>query len=192
MYKKVCCTCKVAFLLIRPIVVFFHRSRCLRRLRWCYTRRLATTIFSATQPWNIALQHCFEWLQHCSSIATLCCAKNRRRESSRVTSPLALHDFIFYSNKLLNIISRASLLALAKSIYYFSVAAGSRHLWSNAAIANGITYAVYVNNYVLPASKWSIKKSHFSGCSNMRNRNSFLLRRILYNYWQRHVNSYEM
>ena len=29
--KKVCCTCKVAFLLIRPIV-FFYRSRCLRRL----------------------------------------------------------------------------------------------------------------------------------------------------------------
>ena len=22
------------------------------------------------------LRHCFEWLQHCSSIATLCCAKN--------------------------------------------------------------------------------------------------------------------
>ena len=64
------------------------------------------------------------WLQHCSSIATLCCAKNRRRcDSSRVTSPLALHDFIFCSNKLLNFISRALLLALAKSIYYFSVAA---------------------------------------------------------------------
>ena len=31
--KKVCCTCKVAFLLIRPIVVvfFFYRCRCLRR-----------------------------------------------------------------------------------------------------------------------------------------------------------------
>ena len=29
--KKVCCTCKVAFLLIRSIV-FFYRSRCLRRL----------------------------------------------------------------------------------------------------------------------------------------------------------------
>ena len=35
--KKVCCTCKVAFLLIRPIVVVvvvvvvFYRSRCLRR-----------------------------------------------------------------------------------------------------------------------------------------------------------------
>ena len=27
-------------------------------------------------------------LQHCSNIATLCCAKNRRCESSRVTSPL--------------------------------------------------------------------------------------------------------
>ena len=34
------------------------------------------------------LRHCFEWLQHCSNIATLCCAKNRRCESSRVTLPL--------------------------------------------------------------------------------------------------------
>ena len=34
------------------------------------------------------LRHCFEWLQHCSNIATLCCAKNRRCESSRVTSPI--------------------------------------------------------------------------------------------------------
>ena len=32
------------------------------------------------------LRHCFEWLQHWSSIATLCCAINRRCESSRVTS----------------------------------------------------------------------------------------------------------
>ena len=32
------------------------------------------------------LRHCFEWLQHWSSIATLYCAKNRRCESSRVTS----------------------------------------------------------------------------------------------------------
>ena len=29
------------------------------------------------------LGHCFEWLQHCSSNATLCCAKNRSYESSR-------------------------------------------------------------------------------------------------------------
>ena len=34
------------------------------------------------------LRDCFKWLQHCSNIATLCCAKNRRYESSRVTSPL--------------------------------------------------------------------------------------------------------
>ena len=35
------------------------------------------------------LGHCFEWLQHCSNIATLCCAKNRSCKSSRVTSPLS-------------------------------------------------------------------------------------------------------
>ena len=31
------------------------------------------------------LRHCFEWLQHCSNIEALFCAKNRRCESSRVT-----------------------------------------------------------------------------------------------------------
>ena len=30
----------------------------------------------------------FGQMKHCSNIATLCCAKNRRCESSRVTSPL--------------------------------------------------------------------------------------------------------
>ena len=35
------------------------------------------------------LRYCFDWLQHCSNVATLCCAKNRRCESSRVTSPLS-------------------------------------------------------------------------------------------------------
>ena len=44
------------------------------------------------------LRHCFEWLQHCSSIATLCCAKNRRCESSRVTSPLSNSDGDGYEN----------------------------------------------------------------------------------------------
>ena len=41
-------------------------------------------------PHSVAslLPHCFEWLQHCSNIATLCCAKNRRFESSLVRSPL--------------------------------------------------------------------------------------------------------
>ena len=35
------------------------------------------------------LRHCFERLQHCSNIATLCCGKNHRCESSRVTSALS-------------------------------------------------------------------------------------------------------
>ena len=37
---------------------------------------------------NRALQHCWECLQHCSNVATLCCAKNGCCESSPVTSPL--------------------------------------------------------------------------------------------------------
>ena len=48
-------------------------------------RGSVTTLFSATQRLTL-LRHCFEWLQHCPSIATLGCAKNRRCESSRVTS----------------------------------------------------------------------------------------------------------
>ena len=39
---------------------------------------------------NSELRHCFEWFQHCSSIARLCCAKNRRCKSFRVKSPLLL------------------------------------------------------------------------------------------------------
>ena len=34
------------------------------------------------------LRDCFEWLQHCPNIASLCCVKNQRCESSRVTLPL--------------------------------------------------------------------------------------------------------
>ena len=41
---------------------------------------------------TILLRHCFEWLQHCSNIAALCCAQNRRCESSHVTSPLASNN----------------------------------------------------------------------------------------------------
>ena len=61
MYKKVCCTCKVAFLLIRTNVVFHH---------------------SPTLP-----------------------------------SPLSITRFYILFERTINIISRASLLALAKSIY---------------------------------------------------------------------------
>ena len=55
--------------------------------RRCHTGRFATTIFNATHLATL-LRHYFEWLQHSCNIATLCCAKNRRCESSLVTSPL--------------------------------------------------------------------------------------------------------
>ena len=61
MYKKMCCTCKVAFLLIRPIVVV---------------------------PFSFPLPQ------------------------------LALHEYIFCLANYDEILSRASLVALAKSIYY--------------------------------------------------------------------------
>ena len=49
------------------------------------------------------LRHCLEWLQHCSNIETLCCAKNRRCQSSRVTlNDIRLFDLfqqkIYWSN----------------------------------------------------------------------------------------------
>ena len=53
-------------------------------LRWFYTRRFATTNL-AKQSITALLRHCFKWLQHCFNIATLCCAENRRCESSCVT-----------------------------------------------------------------------------------------------------------
>ena len=79
MYKKACCTYKVVVLLIK---VMLHDSQ----------RR-----FLAQHSVATLLRHCFEYLQHCSNIATLCCAKNRRWESSRVTSPLNLLFFQTFS-----------------------------------------------------------------------------------------------
>ena len=43
--------------------------------------------FLAQDSATTLLRRYFEWLQHCSSIATLCSAKNSSCESSRVTSP---------------------------------------------------------------------------------------------------------
>ena len=43
--------------------------------------------FLAQRSITTLLRHCFECLQHCSTIATRCCAKKRRCESSRVTLP---------------------------------------------------------------------------------------------------------
>ena len=65
-----------------------HFSMCtpLKKKSWCLgdVARYDSQNIVAT-----LLGHCFEWLQHCSSIATLCCAKNRSCKSSRVTSPLS-------------------------------------------------------------------------------------------------------
>ena len=51
--------------------------------------------FLAQHSTATLLQHCFESLQHCSNIATMCCAKNRCCESSLVTSPWDCLDFFF-------------------------------------------------------------------------------------------------
>ena len=59
-------------------------------LRWCCTRRRR---FLAQHNVASLLRYCFEWLQHCSNIVTLCCAKNTGEPllldiSFQVTSPL--------------------------------------------------------------------------------------------------------
>ena len=68
------------------------------------------------------------WLQHCSNIATLCCAKNRRCESSLYNIIFSITRFYILLEQTLKYYIESFALALAKSIYYFSVAAGSRHL----------------------------------------------------------------
>ena len=40
--------------------------------------------FLAQHSVTALLWRCFEWLQHCSNIAMLCCAENRRCKSSRL------------------------------------------------------------------------------------------------------------
>ena len=72
------------------------RTKPLFLLRWCYTRRRR---FLAQHSVASLLRYCFEWLQHCSNIVTLCCAKNTGEPllldiSFQVTSPLRGH---FYS-----------------------------------------------------------------------------------------------
>ena len=54
--------------------------------------------FLAQHSVAILLRHCFEWLKHCSNIATLCYAKNRRCESSRLTSPLMIYWILLGEN----------------------------------------------------------------------------------------------
>ena len=59
----------------------------LRKSKGDVTRDDSQRRFSAQHSVTTLLRHCFEWLQHCCSIATMSCAKNRCCESSGVTSP---------------------------------------------------------------------------------------------------------
>ena len=63
-------------------------SRIVVLLKGDVTRDDSQRRFLAQHSIATLLRHCFEYLQHYSNIATLCCAKNRRCESSRVTSLL--------------------------------------------------------------------------------------------------------
>ena len=54
------------------------------------TRHDSQRRFLAQHSVATFLRHCFESFQHCSDIASLSCAKTRRCELSRVTSPLGL------------------------------------------------------------------------------------------------------
>ena len=63
-----------------PTVQFWH-------LKGDVTRDDSQRRFLAQHSVVTLLRHCFECLRQCSTIATLYCAKNRRCETSRVTSP---------------------------------------------------------------------------------------------------------
>ena len=52
----------------------------------CYTGRFATKIFSVTQRCNLLEQCCYHLKKCRNNVATLCRAKNRNCELSRITS----------------------------------------------------------------------------------------------------------
>ena len=57
----------------------------------CHTGRFAPTILSSTQCCNVGtVFQPFETISQHYNVATVCCAKNRRCEPSRVTSSLRL------------------------------------------------------------------------------------------------------
>ena len=75
---------------LRTDIHFLHQAFSPWRrvqLKGDVTRDDSQQQFLAQHSVATLLRCCFELLQHCSNIATLCCAKNRRCESSGVTSP---------------------------------------------------------------------------------------------------------
>ena len=81
-----------SFFWLLNLLLFFHLSLCLCRLRWCYTRDDSQRRF-LTQRILAMLEQCCNYSKQCpNNVVTPCCAKNRRCESSRVTSPLHARD----------------------------------------------------------------------------------------------------
>ena len=78
--------------LYRTVSKFRKRKRKSDRLSITFkvsvTRDDSKRRFLAQQSATALMRPCFEQLQHCSNIATLCCTKNWRCESSRVTDHL--------------------------------------------------------------------------------------------------------
>ena len=82
-----------SFFWLLNLLLFFHLSLCLCRLRWCYTRDDSQRRF-LTQRILAMLEQCCNYSKQCrNNVVTPCCAKNRRCESSRVTSPLRTGRF---------------------------------------------------------------------------------------------------
>ena len=71
--------------------------------------------FSAQHSVTTLFRRCFEWLQHCSSISTLCSAKNSSCESSRLTSPYNDNGYYVFPPKS-RWLTRVHSLVLRKSL----------------------------------------------------------------------------
>ena len=93
-------------------------------LRWCGTRRLATTIFSTTQHCNSDI------VSNGYSIALLCCAENRRCESSRATSPLGTwrSDDLTATKTWKNNTGKTTILHVYHTLLYISLPFYSGHV----------------------------------------------------------------
>ena len=86
----------VSFLFSPVNILYAKLNLCMRYFLWSNVSSLfigdlerddSKRRFLAQQSVATLLRHCFDWLQHFLSVATLCCAKNRRCESFGVTSP---------------------------------------------------------------------------------------------------------
>ena len=72
----------------------FPSSATLVAIKVMLYRTIRNNDFLAQHSITTLLRRYSEQLQHCSNIATQCCAKNRLCESSRVTSPLDVYDVV--------------------------------------------------------------------------------------------------